>query len=362
MSSITVQLQLNDQQPTVIDLPAQFTMNDFKRALDRVYNNTSFRYSFECHGKELDLHHEDQFNKFKDLITPGITIFTIEHSKCFLSNTLVQRADRSEIFIQDVQRGDVLLGFTEFGEIVTTIVQHTFIHEVDEYAEVRIGNNQLKLTREHPMFIGNGNFCSFDKLRVSDCVYTLIDDELHSTSITSIKIVKAPATCVYNLHTTEPHTYFANRIAVHNKPGMTFVNLNNDHGPKRIEWSYSAPKWRTARPGICLEGKCRTESCKAKGELVVINIGIKNYNLLTESRKMSRCPECSGYVEPIICAFNRCEWRWEGLTQSEEGSEPKEVSGEWKVADNAYHRFDENISGTIRWLHLILEARVSGTK
>ncbi|CAF1385682.1 unnamed protein product, partial [Rotaria sordida] len=185
MTSISIQFQLNDQQPVVAKLPTQFTLDDFKRAADNVYNNASFLYSFVCHGKEFDLNNEDEFNKNKALITSETTIFTIEHVKaCFLPDTLVQRADRSEIRISDVQLGDVLLAFTTFGEIVTTVVEDLLKHEVDEYMEVLLGQNRLHVTREHPFFVGNGNFCSLDKLRGSDCVYSLIDGNLQSTMIT----------------------------------------------------------------------------------------------------------------------------------------------------------------------------------
>ncbi|CAF4922920.1 unnamed protein product [Rotaria sp. Silwood1] len=358
MTSISIQFQLNDQQPVVANLPTQFTLDDFKRVADSIYNNTSFLYSFVCHGKEFDLNNEDEFNKYKALITSGTTIFTIEHPKaCFLPDTLVQRVDRSEIRISDVQLGDVLLAFTTFGEIVTTVVEDLFKHEVDEYMEVQIGENRLYVTREHPFFVGNGNFCLLEKLRVSDCVYSLIDDKLQSTTITSIKTIKAPATYVYNLQTAQPHTYFANQIAVHNKLGKTFVDLSKDNGLKRYEWGSSGPNWYIARPGICIEGKCLNEHCAANRQLVIMNIGIKDFDFLNESYKMSKCPQCSKYVEPITCAFNNCVWRWEGLLQSKPGTEPKEVSGDWKYADNAYYRFDENVNAAVVWLRLIIYAK-----
>ncbi|CAF4894941.1 unnamed protein product [Rotaria sp. Silwood1] len=359
MASISIQFQLNDQQPVAATLPTPFTINDFKKAADNVYNNTSFLYSFVCHGKEFDLNDENEFNQYKALIITGTTIFTIEHHKaCFLPDTLVQRADQSEIKIKDVQFGDVLLAFTAFGEIVMTVVEDVFKHQVDEYLELQIGENRLHVTREHPFFVGHGNFCSLDKLRVSDCVYSLIDGHFQSTTITSIKIIKAPATCVYNLRTSQPHTYFANKIAVHNKLGTTFVDLSKDNGLKRIEWSSSAPRWRIARPGICIEGKCSNQFCIAHKQLVIINIGIREFNLLNESHKMSKCPECSKYVEPITCAFNNCIWRWEGLLQAASDTEPREVSGGWKQADNAYHRFDENVNGAAVWRQLNLYAKV----
>ncbi|CAF1165393.1 unnamed protein product [Rotaria sordida] len=357
MTSISIQFQLNDQQPVAASLPANFTLADFKSAADKVYNNTSFLYSFVCHGKEFELNDEDKFNNYKALITSGTTIFTIEHHKCFLPDTLIQCADQNEINIQDVQLGDALLAFTTFGEIVTTTVEEVFKHEVDEYVELQIGENRVNVTREHPFFIGNGNFCSLDKLRVSDCIYSLIDDHLQSTTITNIKTVKAPKTCVYNLRTSQPHTYFANKIAVHNKLGTTFVDLSKGNGLKRIEFSPTAPSWRIARPGICIEGKCSNQSCRAYKQMVVVNIGIREFNLLNESHKMSKCPECSRYVEPITCAFNNCIWRWEGLLQSGTDTEPREVSGDWKRADNAYHRFDENVNEAAVWRQLNLYAQ-----
>ncbi|CAF1320056.1 unnamed protein product [Rotaria sp. Silwood1] len=88
-----------------------------------------------------------------------------------------------------------------------------------------------------------------------------------------------------------------------------------------------------------------------------MNIGIKDFDFLNESYKMSKCPQCSTYVEPITCAFNNCVWRWGGLLQSKPGIESKEVSGDWKYADNAYYRSDENVNAAVVWLRLILYAK-----
>ncbi|CAF5189270.1 unnamed protein product, partial [Rotaria magnacalcarata] len=38
--------------------------------------------------------------------------------------------------------------------------------------------------------------------------------------------------------------------------GVDFVDLSNGSGLKRLNWSTSAPKWRKAGPGLCLEGQC----------------------------------------------------------------------------------------------------------
>lgn len=362
MASILVQFQLNDQQPIEAVLPPQFTLEDFKRAVDAIHNNKSFLYSFICHGKEFDLSNEAEFNQYRPLITSGTTVFVIEYTKsCFLPDTLVQRGDQTEICIKDVRPGDTLLAFTDSGEINTTVAENVFKHEVDEYLEIQLGERRLCATGEHPFFVGNGQFTSLDQLRISDCIYTLDSpNNLYSTVITNINTIKAPATIVYNLSTKHPHTYFANKIAVHNKFGKLFVDPQDLDTLKRIEWSVNGPNWRIARPGICIEGTCLNRSCKAYRQLVIINIGIKEFSLLTESYKISKCPECSGYVEPKTCAFNNCLWAWKGIMQSLDDSAPKELSGDWKKADDAYYRFDENENKKSKWLQLIFYAKAKG--
>ncbi|CAF3779489.1 unnamed protein product [Rotaria socialis] len=37
--------------------------------------------------------------------------------------------------------------------------------------------------------------------------------------------------------------------------GVDFVDLSNGSGLKRLNWSISAPEWRRAGPGLCLEGQ-----------------------------------------------------------------------------------------------------------
>jgi hypothetical protein len=358
MALISIQFQSDDQQPISVNLPAQFTLDDFKRAATRCVDKPIVIYNFICCEKILTLDNETEFNKEKILINSGVTIFVEKRVRgCFLPDTLVRRADTTDIPIKDVKLGDVLLAFTDFGNIVRTTVEQIFIHEVNEYIEVRFGSKLLHVTGEHPFFIGTGLYCSLDKLSINDCVYSIARDKLESTSITNMKVVSAPTTRVYNIRTTEPHTYFANGIAVHNKFGQTFVNLNNTSGIQRIPWSLSAPSWRRARPGICIEGRCHNGDCEASGELVIINLGITKFNFLDETNEeILKCPVCSKYVGPITCAFTSCYWRYEGRVQNDSNSPPKAVIGEWKHADNAYHRFNETISGTVQWLRLVIEA------
>ena len=48
---------------------------------------------------------------------------------------------------------------------------------------------------------------------------------------------------------------------------------------KKYEWNKSAPDWRIAHKGLCLEGRCQNEQCKAFNKMVVINMGVTIFKL-----------------------------------------------------------------------------------
>jgi hypothetical protein len=138
--------------------------------------------------------------------------------------------------------------------------------------------------------------------------------------------------------------------------GTLFIDLSDGKGLKIAEWAISAPRWRQACRGLCLEGVCISESCAAHSQKVILKIGYKKFDMLSDVNESTcNCPICHEYVEPLTCAFNNCWWNWSGIKQEKKGKAPKQCSGDWKYADNAYHYFDEEISGTVTWKQLILE-------
>lgn len=139
--------------------------------------------------------------------------------------------------------------------------------------------------------------------------------------------------------------------------GTNFVDLNNEDGLKRTEWAISARRWRIAGQGLCLEGVCNNEECDAHSEQVILTIGYKKFDMLSYVNEATcKCPICGEFVEPITCAFNNCWWKWSGVKQEGKGKPPKKCSAGWKYADNAYHYFDQNTSGSVVWKQLIIEA------
>lgn len=138
--------------------------------------------------------------------------------------------------------------------------------------------------------------------------------------------------------------------------GAKFVDLNNTQGLKKQIWPTSAPKWRMASRGLCLEGRCKTKGCKAFNHSVIIPIGYKRLDILNDvNGKTSQCPVCYKFVEPSTCGFNNCWWRYQGKKQNEEGEEPQECSSDWRFANDAYHYFDQQTSGLVYWRQLIIE-------
>lgn len=160
---------------------------------------------------------------FRDLLVDSGGTFIangiVTHNKgCFLPDTPILKADGSETAISRVQPGDALLAFTPEGQVVTAHVDNVLQHEETSYLEIEAEDVTLRVTEEHPFYVGGGVFQTACTLRVGDVVYAYDGAGLAAQQICAIKRVDAPVT-VYNLQTDEPHTFFANGIAVHNKGG-----------------------------------------------------------------------------------------------------------------------------------------------
>jgi hypothetical protein len=247
---------------------------------------------------------------------------------------------------------------------VTTTVKEVFVRNVDDYVELQVGEDKIvSVTPDHWIYAGNESFVQLRNLCINDSLFTLsnVGNDLSVKPITALKPIEAPSTCVYNLHTAEPHTYFANGIAVHNMSGnmgAAFIDVSNESGLQHIKFSQTAPRWRIVKGGLCLEGKCLNASCVAYQQQVIINIGYRQFDILTDANaQTSKCPVCLKYVEPTTCGFTACLWRWWGIKKPGSGLPPVEIPPcHWKEVVGEYVRFDEQRSGSVIWLKLILEA------
>ena len=159
---------------------------------------------------------------FNLLVAPGGTYIAghiVVHNKgCFLPATPILKADGAEAPISTIVAGDRVLAFTPDGQTASATVQRVLTCDVDEYRVVRTATRVLRVTPEHPFYVGRGTFKTLEILQAGDEIFAFDGRALAAQRIESIETVRA-ATRVYNLQTDAPNTFFADGIAVHNKGG-----------------------------------------------------------------------------------------------------------------------------------------------
>ncbi|CAF3916912.1 unnamed protein product [Rotaria sp. Silwood1] len=130
------------------------------------------------------------------------------------------------------------------------------------------------------------------------------------------------------------------------KKSNRFVDLADLSAVVEIPFVTSAPEWRLAEKGLCLEGKCENKKCKAFNQMVVINMNMGIFDYFQDMTPLNtKCPICQTEVNVITCALNNCEWRWAGEKQISQYSMkreklPKDKS--FKRVGNVYHYFKVN--------------------
>ncbi|MBI4765227.1 MAG: TIM44-like domain-containing protein [Deltaproteobacteria bacterium] len=175
------------------------------------------------------------------LVIPGGTFLAGDialHNKgCFLPDSPILMADGREAMISAVRPGDLLWSFKPDGHLVSTRAQSVIRHEVDEYILLKTDRAVLRVTAEHPFFVGQGKFKTVEALKAGDTIMAFDGKWLVEQRIVSIKKVHQKVR-VYNLQTDQPNTFFVHGLAVHNKGGGCFPTgtaITTPQGRKTIE-------------------------------------------------------------------------------------------------------------------------------
>ena len=175
------------------------------------------------------------------LVSPGGTYAAagmVVHNKgCFLPESRILKADGAESPISAVRPGDELLAFTAEGRLVRARTREVIRSEVDEYVILRTDRETLRVTTEHPFFVGNGTFKTLDILGPGDAIFAWDGQSLSQQRIVSLEKVRERV-AVFNLQTDRPNTFFAGSIAVHNKGGGCFpmgTQIATPRGSSAIE-------------------------------------------------------------------------------------------------------------------------------
>ena len=159
---------------------------------------------------------------FNLLVAEGGTYFAngvLVHNKgCFLPDTAILYADGSSVPLGAVRVGEQIRAFDAANRLVSATVAEVIAHEAEEYIILTTDLASVRVTAEHPFYVGGGRFKTVEALRVGDEVYLCDKSGLQAQRITQMERVREPVR-VYNLRTDAPHTFFANAFAVHNKGG-----------------------------------------------------------------------------------------------------------------------------------------------
>ena len=133
---------------------------------------------------------------------------------------------------------------------------------------------------------------------------------------------------------------------------MNFVDVEKSIIQK-LEFSDSAPKWRSVTQGLNLFGICKNSKCIAHNKEVIFQVGInKKYNL-QENVLNIKCPMCIGIIVPKTCGFWNCEYQFVG-DKIEEG-ELKHVDTKSKeTKDDDFEYFNPYENSSALWTNLTI--------
>jgi predicted lipid-binding transport protein (Tim44 family) len=155
-------------------------------------------------------------------VIPGGTFMPagiVVHNKgCFLPDSEILKSDGTKKLISAIQPGDELLAYSPEGSIVHTKVRNILHHKVKEYILLKTDRYALRVTAEHPFYVGQGTFKTLDALKIGDAIFAWDGQSLSEQRIVSLERVHEQVQ-VFNLQTDHPNTFFASGIAVHNKGG-----------------------------------------------------------------------------------------------------------------------------------------------
>ena len=155
-------------------------------------------------------------------VSPGGTFVAgglVVHNKgCFLPESQILKADGTEMPISSAQPGDEVLAFTTEGRLVRTQVRDVVRTEVGQYVILQTDRVTLRVTEDHPFYVGRGTFKTLEVLKPGDTIMAWDGRSLTEQKIVSLQKVQERVP-VFNLQTDHPNTFFAGHIAVHNKGG-----------------------------------------------------------------------------------------------------------------------------------------------
>jgi predicted lipid-binding transport protein (Tim44 family) len=212
-------LRVTEEHPLMI-APGEFRIAGLLQAGDAVYlarDGTIFETQIRSiHAEPATL------TAYNLMVSPAGTFvssgFVVHNKGGFLPEGMVLKPDGTQLPISAVQEGEKLLAFTPEGRLVQTMVQSVFRRTVDAFIVLKTDTQTLRVTADHPFYMGDGRFKTLEALHTGDRIIAWDGQSLTGQRIVSMETVHE-SVAVFNLQTDYPNTFFVNHLAVHNKGG-----------------------------------------------------------------------------------------------------------------------------------------------
>jgi hypothetical protein len=166
-----------------------------------------------------------------------LNVKIVSHNSCFPAGTKIKINENESKNIEDILPGDTVVSFDFHNKKITSgrvgkikkSIQNNLIHLITE------SGIHLKLTVGHKIN-ANGKWVLAKDLKIGD---VLVEDNLRESKIISIEIIEGQFEVYHILNVGNDHTYFANKILVHNFsifcfPKNTKITMG-DYSIKNIE-------------------------------------------------------------------------------------------------------------------------------
>ena len=173
------------------DRPGEFSAAGNLKLGDRI---------FRIHGGEIRPERISAIRPMKAdkpaynlLVHPGGVFFpegiAVHNKGCFLPESPILKADGSQIPISEVEPGDEVMAFSTDGALVKTKVREVLRAEADAHIIVTTALGTLRVTGEHPFYVGEGTFKTVDHLKPGDLIIASDGRTLTQQHILSIEKV-----------------------------------------------------------------------------------------------------------------------------------------------------------------------------
>ena len=147
------------------------------------------------------------------------TTKTCSTDSCFVAGTKVA-VENGYKNIEDIRIGDYVYSYNlDTNKKELKKVLETFVHQKDEIYTLKVNNQLIHTTEEHPFYVINKGWVNTEKLNFND---KLLSVKTGPTNIQNIS-KRNNKTCVYNIEVENNHNYLitTDEILVHNKPEPT---------------------------------------------------------------------------------------------------------------------------------------------